>query len=243
MGRGPTVALAAAAAALLVSLPMLMVSLRAADPYEQETRRMFVEWKARVKETYRYVGEEECRYAVFKETRRHVARARAAGVTSSGLNGFSATTIEEFNNMFGARMGEKSYEQETRRMFVGWKAKYGKTYRDVGEEECRYELFKGNRRVVVRLNAAAGQDVYGLNQFGDLTNEEVRERCYPKMEDRELSARCQADPDSGHGRLIRYQVCRCIATELKETESGGSAIPGDGLMVLLLQQLMQMHGV
>ncbi|CAD6335794.1 unnamed protein product [Miscanthus lutarioriparius] len=215
MGRGPTVALAAAAAALLVSLPMLTVSLRAADPYEQETRRMFVEWKARVKETYRYVGEEPP----------------------------GATTIEEFNNMFGARMGEKSYEQETRRMFVGWKAKYGKTYRDVGEEECRYELFKGNRRVVVRLNAAAGQNVYGLNQFGDLTTEGVRERCYPKMEDRELSARCQADPDSGHGRLIRYKVCRCIATELKETESGGSAIPGDGLMVLLLQQLMQMHGV
>jgi hypothetical protein len=106
---------------------MLMVSLRAADPYEQETRRMFVEWKARVKETYRYVGEDECRYAVFKETRRRVARGRAAGVTSPGLNSFSATTIEEFNNMFGARMGEKSYEQETRRMFVGWKAKYGKT--------------------------------------------------------------------------------------------------------------------
>jgi len=114
-----------------------------ADTYEQESRRMFVEWKARHKKTYKYAGEEECRYAVFKETRRHVARARAAGVTSSGLNGFSATTIEEFNNMFGARMGEKSYEQETRRMFVGWKAKYGKTYRDVGEEECRYELFKG----------------------------------------------------------------------------------------------------
>ncbi|CAD6338633.1 unnamed protein product [Miscanthus lutarioriparius] len=99
-------------------------------------------------------------------------------------------------------MGEESYEQETRRMFVGWKAKYGNTYRDVGEEECRYRLFKGNRRVVVRLNAAAaaGQNVYGLNQFGDLTNEEVQERCYPEMEDRELSARCQAAvpvPDPG----------------------------------------------
>jgi hypothetical protein len=62
-------------------------------------------------------------------------------------------------------------------------------------------LFKGNRRVVVRLNAAAaGQNVYGLNQFGDLTNEEVQERCYPEMEDRELSARCQAAvpvPDTG----------------------------------------------
>ena len=207
MGRGSTVALAAAAAALLVSLPMLLMSLRAADPYEQETRRMFVEWKAKYRQTYRYTGEEECRYAVFKVSRRRVARSRAAGVTTSGLNSLSASAIEEIYRGRGVRMGEESYEQETRRMFVGWKAKHGNTYRDVGEEECRYRLFKGNRRVVVRLNAAAaGQNVYGLNQFGDLTNEEVQERCYPEMEDRELSARCQADPDSGHGRLIRYQV-------------------------------------
>jgi hypothetical protein len=39
-------------------------------------------------------------------------------VTSSALNGLSAR----------GSMGEKSYKQETRRMFVGWKAKYGKTY-------------------------------------------------------------------------------------------------------------------
>ncbi|CAD6338635.1 unnamed protein product [Miscanthus lutarioriparius] len=155
MGRGSTVALAAAAAAaaaLLVSLPMLLMSLRAADPYEQETRRMFVEWKAKYRQTYRYTGEEECRYAVFKESRRRVARARDAGLTS-GLNGRSATAIEEIYRGHRVWMGERSFEQENRRMFVGWKAKYGKTYRDVGEEECRYRLFKGNhRRVVVRLN-------------------------------------------------------------------------------------------
>jgi len=170
---------------------------------------MFVEWKAKYKQTYRYAGEEECRYAVFKESRRSAAWARAAGVTS-GLNGLSATAIEEIYRGHGFRMGERSYEHETRRMFVGWKAKYGKTYRDVGEEECRYSLFKGNRRVVVRLNAAAaGQSAYGINQFGDLTNEEVRESCYPEMVDQELSARCQAaapDPDPDHGRRIWYQV-------------------------------------
>ena len=103
-------------------------------------------------------------------------------------------------------------------MFVGWKAKYGKTYRDVGEEKCRYMLFMGNRRVVVRLNATAGgQNMYGLNQFGDLTNEEVQQRCYPEMEDRELSARCQAavpDPgsDTVHERLIWYQVIILLTT-------------------------------
>ena len=216
MGRGSTVALAAAAA---VSLPMLLMSLPAADTYEQETRRMFVEWKAKYRQTYRYAGEEECRYAVFKDSRRRVARSRAAGMTTSGLNSLSASAIEEIYRGRGVRMGEESYEQETRRMFVGWKAKHGNTYRDVGEEECRYRLFKSNRRVVVRLNAAAaGQNVYGLNQFGDLTNEEVQERCYPEMEDRELSARCQAavpvpdpGPDPVHGRLFRYQVIILLA--------------------------------
>ncbi|TKW11860.1 hypothetical protein SEVIR_6G260200v4 [Setaria viridis] len=168
---------------------MLLVSLPAADLYEQESRRMFVEWKAKNRKTYTYAGEEDCRYAVFKESRRRVAWSVGA---SSGLNGFSATTVEEFNRSYlrghGVRTGEESYEQETRWMFVGWKAKYGKTYRDVGEEKCRYRLFMSNRRVVVRLNAAAGQDVYSLNQLGDLTNEEVQQRCYPETEDRELSA-------------------------------------------------------
>ncbi|KAJ1265591.1 hypothetical protein BS78_08G087700 [Paspalum vaginatum] len=203
MRLGSTVALAAAAA-LLVSLAMLLVSLPVADMHEQETRRMFMEWKAMYRKIYALAGEEECRYAVFKETRHRVARAMAAGVrSSSALNGFSATTIEEL------QWREKSYEQETRRMFVGWKAKYGKTYRDLGEEKCRYRLFMGNRGVViVRLKAAAGRNVYGLNQFGDLTNEEVRQRCYPEIEDRELSARCQAavldsDSDPVQERLIR----------------------------------------
>ncbi|KAG2619604.1 oryzain alpha chain-like [Panicum virgatum] len=150
---------------------------------------------------------------------------RAAGPTSSGLNGFASTPLEEFFLMsIGARD-----EPETRRMFTGWKARHGRAYRDAGEEECRYWLFQGNRRVVDRINAAAGRNAYGLNRFGDLTNEEILERCYyrPEAEDRELSARCQADPDHGLGRLIRYQVCRCIATELKQKESGGSAIHGD----------------
>ncbi|XP_034602902.1 uncharacterized protein [Setaria viridis] len=229
MGRGCAVALAAAAAALLVSLPMLLVLPPDADTYEQESRRMFMEWKARFKKTYKYAGEEECRYAVFKESRYRVAWARAAGVTTSGLNGLAARSNEEIYRGHGVEKGEGSYEQETRRMFVGWKAKYGKTYRDVGEEECRYRLFKGNRRAVVWLNAAAaaGQNAYDINQFGDLTNEEVRQSCYPEMVDQELSARCQAAapyPDPEHGRRIWYQVCRCIATE---AESGGSAVPGD----------------
>ncbi|GJM84878.1 hypothetical protein PR202_ga00590 [Eleusine coracana subsp. coracana] len=136
----------------------------AADTYEQETRRIFVEWKAKYRKTYKYAGEEECRYALFKDSRRRVARSKAAGVTSSGLNGLSAHASEEIQLGHGFQVGEESYEEETRRIFAGWKAKYGKIYRDVGEEECRYRLFKGNRRLVVKLNAvAAGEAAYGLN--------------------------------------------------------------------------------
>ncbi|CAN6304652.1 unnamed protein product [Urochloa humidicola] len=195
---------------------------------------MFVEWKAKYKVTYKYAGEEECRYALFKNARRHVARDNAAGVTSSVLNGLSDLAIEEIARGHRVRIGERSYEEETRRMFVGWKAKYKITYRDVGEEECRYKLFKGNRRVVVKLNtAAAGETAYGLNQFGDLTNEEVRESCdgHGREMEGKLRVRCQAavagDAAYDYEKLIRSQVCRCIASELKQPESGGSTIPGD----------------
>nr|CAB3463590.1 unnamed protein product [Digitaria exilis] len=169
--------------------------------YEEETRRMFVEWKADYGKTYKDVGEEECRYAVFKDSRRRIAGQLNTGVTSYVPNLFGDITNEEIRAHWhgrGFRIGEESYEKGTRRMFVEWKAKYGKTYKDVGEEECRYALFKGNRRVIVQLNADAGQISYGLNQFGDLTKEEVRECCYGRgvlsnleMEGK-LSAGCQA---------------------------------------------------
>ncbi|CAL5044370.1 unnamed protein product [Urochloa decumbens] len=235
---------------LLAALLLLLEPLEAADmstiSYEEETRRMFVEWKAKYGKTYKDVGEEECRYAVFKDSRRRLAdhpNAADAGVSSYAPNQFGDLTHEEARAYCygrGFRIGEKSYEEETRLMFVEWKAKYGKTYKDVGEEECRYALFKGNRRVIVQLNAAAdaGETSYGLNQFGDLTKEEVRACCYGRgvlnnlESEGKLSARCQVaaaalDPpysvDSrkkgaeAKVQLSRSQVCRCIATELKQS--------------------------
>ncbi|CAN6310549.1 unnamed protein product [Urochloa humidicola] len=120
--RGSTAALMAAALLMLLVSPallMLLLSPAAPDTYEQETRRMFVEWKAKSKKAYKYAGEEECRYALFKDARRRVARANAAGVTSSGLNGLSDLAIEEIIRGHRVRIGERSYEEETRRMFVG----------------------------------------------------------------------------------------------------------------------------
>ncbi|KAJ1267220.1 hypothetical protein BS78_07G039900 [Paspalum vaginatum] len=238
------------------ALLLLPVSLAAPDDttYEQETRRMFAAWKAKIKKAYEYAGEEECRYALFKDSRCSVARSRAAGVTTSGLNGLADQAMEEFDMMVWAWPGEESYEEETRRAFAAWKAEYGKAYRDAGEEECRYRVFKGNRRVVVKLNAAAGDGetaAYGLNRLGDLSNEEVRGCGYDGRGGEcqaaavagddidsvvhgyerlgKLSARCQAAVagDDDYEKRIRSQVCRCIASELKQTESGGSAIPGD----------------
>lgn len=196
--RGFTVLLAAAL--------LLLVPLDAADmstiSYEEETHQMFVEWKAKYEKTYKDVGEEDCRCAVFKDNRRvdDQLNAANASVIPYGPNQFSDLTQEEIRAYChgrGVQIGEASYEEETRRMFVEWKAKYGKTYRDVGEEECRYALFKGNRRVIVQLNADAGETSYGLNQFGDLSKEEIRACCYGRgalnnleMEEK-LSARCQ----------------------------------------------------
>ncbi|KAJ1271305.1 hypothetical protein BS78_06G118500 [Paspalum vaginatum] len=98
--RRSTAALAAAAVALL------LVSLAAAhmptksyrERSEEEIRRMFAEFKVKYRRTYKSVGEEERRYAIFKETLRSVDRHNAAvdaGYTQ-GINFFADRTDEDF---------------------------------------------------------------------------------------------------------------------------------------------------
>ncbi|WVZ95119.1 hypothetical protein U9M48_040921 [Paspalum notatum var. saurae] len=65
-------------------------------------------------------------------------------------------------------------------------------------------VFKGNRRVVVELNAAAAADgeetaAYGLNRFGDLTNEEVRGCGYDGR-----GGECQANVAAGDDGIVVY---------------------------------------
>ncbi|XP_037470657.1 oryzain alpha chain-like [Triticum dicoccoides] len=58
----------------VASLLLLLISLAAADIHiphrersEEETRRIFVEWKAKYGRSYDSTGEEERRYATFKD--------------------------------------------------------------------------------------------------------------------------------------------------------------------------------
>uniref|UniRef100_A0A0A9EQS6 Cathepsin propeptide inhibitor domain-containing protein n=1 Tax=Arundo donax TaxID=35708 RepID=A0A0A9EQS6_ARUDO len=71
----------------------------------------------------------------------------------------AATALLLLVSVAAADMSIKSYrersEEETRRVFVEWKAKHGKTYASVGEEERRYVVFKDNLRFIEQHNAAA----------------------------------------------------------------------------------------
>ncbi|KAI4969321.1 hypothetical protein ZWY2020_000235 [Hordeum vulgare] len=93
------------------SLLLLLVSLAAADieiPYrersEEETRKVFVEWKAKYGKTYNSIGEEERRYATFKNTLRNIDQHNAAGIPSYRLrwqlNNFSDHTHGEGSGGF-----------------------------------------------------------------------------------------------------------------------------------------------
>ena len=67
--RRSTALKAAAAALLLLSMAAAYMSIMSywERSEEEETHRMFVEWMAKCNKTYNSTGEEEHRYAVFKE--------------------------------------------------------------------------------------------------------------------------------------------------------------------------------
>ncbi|KAM0908973.1 hypothetical protein ACQ4PT_015057 [Festuca glaucescens] len=119
--RNSTAALVAAAAAA-AALLLLLVSPAAAATWtvsgrevsyrersDEEARLVFGAWKAKHGKTYGSVGEEERRYAVFRDVLRLVDQHNAAGeagvdVPRIALNGLADLTTEEWNVMFcGAR--------------------------------------------------------------------------------------------------------------------------------------------
>ncbi|KAF7111777.1 hypothetical protein CFC21_111748 [Triticum aestivum] len=72
-------------------------------------------------------------------------------------------------------------EEETRRIFVEWKAKYGRSYDSIREEERRYAIFKDNLLRNIDQQSAAGIERQ-LNNFSDHTHGEdfraFRGACY-----------------------------------------------------------------
>uniref|UniRef100_A0ACD5UGH7 Uncharacterized protein n=1 Tax=Avena sativa TaxID=4498 RepID=A0ACD5UGH7_AVESA len=98
--------LVASAALLLVVVSLAaavadMSTLSYGDRSEQETRRMYAEWMAQHGRTYNAVGEEEHRYAVFRDNLRYIDQHNA-GVHSFrlGLNRFADLTNEEYRSTY-----------------------------------------------------------------------------------------------------------------------------------------------
>jgi hypothetical protein len=115
--RNSTAALAAVALLLLLVSPAAAATWTTTSGREvsyrersdEEARLVFGAWKAMEGKIYGSVGEEERRYAIFRDTLRRVDQHNAAGeaginVPRIGLNGFTDMTTEEWNVMCcGAR--------------------------------------------------------------------------------------------------------------------------------------------
>ena len=155
-----------AAAALL--LLMLAAASNTSDSMqkersEEETRRIFMQWTAEHGKTYSSLAEEERGYDMFKHRLRHIDRQWHE-------DGHSAWSWDM----------ERS-EEETRRIFVEWKAWNDKVYSSTSHEERRYSIFQDALRRVDRHNAGYAIGLHdsteGINQFTDLTMEEYSVVC------------------------------------------------------------------
>ncbi|KAF7105066.1 hypothetical protein CFC21_105907 [Triticum aestivum] len=153
---------------------LLLVSLLAAatsntsdnvhnERSEEETRRIFLEWKAELGKTYSSLAEEERAYDMFKHRLHDIDQWWHK-------SGYSAWSWDR----------ERS-EEETRRIFAEWMATNDKIYSSIDHEEHRYAIFKDALRQVDRNNAgyALGVDTnhQGINGFTDLSLEEFNVVC------------------------------------------------------------------
>jgi hypothetical protein len=161
-----------AAAALLLLVSLLAAAAAAMsnttgsmhkERSEEETRRIFLEWKAELGKTYSSVAEEERGYDMFKHRLRDIGQ----GWHEDGYSAWS--------------WGRERSEEETRRIFAEWKATNDEIYSSIDHEEHRYAIFKDALRQVDWNNAgyAIGVDTnhQGINRFTDLTEEESNAVC------------------------------------------------------------------
>ncbi|KAM0914957.1 hypothetical protein ACQ4PT_011174 [Festuca glaucescens] len=161
-------------AARLVLL-LLLVSLAAAaatsntwdnmqeERSEEEMRWIFMHWTAEHGKAYASAAEEDDAYAMFKHRLRLIDRQWHD-------TGYSAWSWDI----------ERS-EEETRRIFVEWKARHDKIYSSITHEEHRYAMFQDALRSVDRHNAGYAIGVHsgthGISQFSDLTMGEYGAVC------------------------------------------------------------------
>ncbi|OAY67952.1 Senescence-specific cysteine protease SAG39 [Ananas comosus] len=72
-------------------------------------------------------------------------------------------------------------DAELRRMHKKWMVEFERRYEDAEEEERRFEIFKKTVEECERHNAKKKGYTFGLNQFSDLSPEELDAMCRPKL--------------------------------------------------------------
>ena len=76
--------------------------------------------------------------------------------------------------------------------FADFKREYGKLYKDAVEENIRFSIFKNNLEVIAKLNAKSKYATFGINQFTDMTDEEVLK---PRLGTNKRIKNLEFDPD------------------------------------------------
>lgn len=100
MRRSTALTAAAAAVLLLLAGAYMWIATYMERSEEVETRRKFGDWMAMFNKTYDSIGEEEHRYAVFKENLRRFDK-HGTSIDAAGLpNGFGDLTSEELSSMY-----------------------------------------------------------------------------------------------------------------------------------------------
>nr|CAD1843096.1 unnamed protein product [Ananas comosus var. bracteatus] len=72
-------------------------------------------------------------------------------------------------------------DAELRRMHKKWMVEFERRYEDAEEEERRFQIFKKTVEECERHNAKKKGYTFGLNQFSDLSPEELDAMCRPKL--------------------------------------------------------------
>jgi len=74
-------------------------------------------------------------------------------------------------------------EAELKQQFTDFKVKFQRSYKDAEEEEMRFRAFVRNQHIAQEAQSANPEAKFDVNQFSDLTREELRQRMGVKPHD------------------------------------------------------------